>query len=180
MAPSAEVRHTFHGYGEINSDLNADTGPARSRALSRFPLRQRVAPGFSRPALLTSAGEGFLDVSPGSRAVARAFFPAGDVSAQSRRRDSPGGARWDARSQRVGRLAGSRDSAERFSAVGLVESVLRAPLPAGGALRATAARSGLGYRDRVPDSRRASRPFLLPYVLQHRALLSGWAAFSRS
>src|ERR1700761_8871211 len=118
MAPSAEVRHTFHGLGEINSDLNADTGPARSRALSRFPLRQRVAPGFSRPALLTGAGEGFSVVPPGSGALARALFPARDVSAESRRRDSPGGARWDVRSQRVGWLAGSRDSAERFSAVG--------------------------------------------------------------
>src|ERR1700733_11464722 len=56
--------------------------------------------------------------------------------------------------------------------LGLVESFLRAPLSARGACRATAARSGLGCRDRMPDSRRASRSFLLPYVIQHRALLS--------
>src|SRR6202041_1535173 len=104
MAPSTEVRHTFRGYGEINSDLNADTGPARSRAISRLPLRQRVAPGFSRPAFLTGPGEGFSDVPPGSRALARALFPACDVSAESCRRHSPGGARPVARARRVGRL----------------------------------------------------------------------------
>src|ERR1700733_8270034 len=115
MAPSAEVRHTFHGYGEINSDLNADTGPARSRAISRLPLRQRVAPGFSRPAFLTGPGEGFSEVPPGSRPVARA-----------------GG---------VGRLAGPCGSGERFSAVGLVGALLRAAVLASVARGATAARS---------------------------------------
>src|ERR1700733_13985275 len=129
MAPSAEVRHTFRGYGEINSDLNADTGPARSRAISRFPLRRRVAPGFSRLAFLSGAGEGFSVVPPGSRALARALFPACDVSAESRRRDSPGRSRRRAGAQRVGRLAGSRDPGECFSALGLVGPVLRAPLP---------------------------------------------------
>src|ERR1700722_2420568 len=115
MAPSTEVRHTFHGYGEINSDLNADTGPARSRALSRLPLRQRITPGFSRPAFLAGPGEGFSDVPPGSCALARAFFPACDVSAESRRRDSPGGARPGTGARRVGRLARPRGSGEPLS-----------------------------------------------------------------
>src|ERR1700744_4584558 len=124
MAPSAEVRHTFHGLGEINSDLNADTGPARFRALSRFPLRQRVAPGFSRPALPYGAGEGLSGVPPGPRAFARAFLSAGDLSAESRRCDSPGGPRRRAAAERVGRLAGRGDSREPVSPVGLVELLL--------------------------------------------------------
>src|SRR2546430_2176007 len=81
MAPSAEVRHTFNADGEINLALNADTRPARSRAIPRFPLRERAAPGFSRPSLFVRVGEGLSDVPTGTGALARPSFPACHLSA---------------------------------------------------------------------------------------------------
>src|SRR3569833_3386614 len=70
MASPTEVRHTSSAYGEINLALNADTPVARPGAISRFPLRERAAPGheyhLARSALLACAGERLPGVPTGA------------------------------------------------------------------------------------------------------------------
>src|ERR1700722_13711963 len=96
MAPPMEVRHTFECSSEINLALNADTRPARSRAISRFALRQRAAPGFSRSAFLAGVGEGLSGVPSGAGALTRALFPARHLLAVSRCGSAPDRSRWPA------------------------------------------------------------------------------------
>src|SRR5215470_11240810 len=111
MAPPMEVRHTLDGPPEINLDLNADTRRARSRAISRLTLRQRIAPGLSGFALLAGAGEGFSGVPPGTRTFACPILSARHLPAVPGGGGTPGRARSPGPGGRVGRLAGAHGSA---------------------------------------------------------------------
>src|SRR5690349_15836927 len=127
MASPTEVRHTSSAVGEINLALNADTRVARSRAISRFSLRERAAPGHehhgARSALLARAGERLSGVPTGSRPLARALLPARDLPAVPGHRRAPRIPRWLAGKRRVGWLAGTGDSRDPVPRVGLVGSL---------------------------------------------------------